>query len=48
MWTTAFVRYVAVYTHKFPFQAPALMTYITNVRDLAQKRHVLAFYVYDQ
>ncbi|XP_052791565.1 uncharacterized protein LOC128225693 [Mya arenaria] len=46
-WTTAFLRFVAIYTAKFPFETPQLMKYGEIVRDLAARRPGLAFAQYD-
>jgi len=46
-WTTAFVRYTAVYTSRFPHQAPQLCKYMEIVRDIATRGSSLAFATYD-
>lgn len=43
-WTTAFLRFVAIYSQKHPLQTPQLMKYGEIVRDLAQRRASWAFY----
>ena len=46
-WTSAFLRFVAVYSEKFPHEAPQLMKYGEIIRDLAYRRPGLAWYNYD-
>lgn len=46
-WTTAFVRYTAIYSMKFPLETPNLMKYAEIVRDIASRRPGLAFLHYD-
>lgn len=46
-WTSAFLRFVAVYSEKFPQETPQLMKYAEVVRDLAHRRPGLAWYYYD-
>jgi hypothetical protein len=47
LWTTAFLRFIAVYTLKFPAETQALLKYAEIVRDLATRRPGLAFSYYD-
>ena len=46
-WTSAFLRFVAVYTEKFQQEAPQLMKYGEFIRDLAYRRPGLAWYNYN-
>jgi hypothetical protein len=46
-WTSAFIRFVAVYSTKFPLDTPQLMKYMEIVRDIANRRPGLAFLYYD-
>ena len=46
-WSSAFLRFVAVYTEKAPKEAPQLMKYGEIIRDLAYRRPGLAWYYYD-
>ncbi|XP_052769878.1 uncharacterized protein LOC128209737 isoform X3 [Mya arenaria] len=46
-WTTAFLRFTAIYTAKFPFETAQLMKYAEIVRDIASRRPGLAFLNYD-
>jgi len=46
-WTSAFLRFVAIYAMRFPFETPALIKYMEIVRDLARKRPGPAFIMYD-
>ncbi|XP_053381245.1 uncharacterized protein LOC128549080 isoform X1 [Mercenaria mercenaria] len=46
-WTSAFLRFVAIYTEKFPAVAPALMKYGEIIRDLASRRPGQAWQQYD-
>ncbi|XP_052799424.1 uncharacterized protein LOC128231043 [Mya arenaria] len=46
-WTTAFIRFTAIYTAKFPFETAQLMKYAEIVRDIASRRPGLAFLNYD-
>ena len=48
MWTTAFLRFAAVYAVRFPFETPALMKYAELVRELAVRRPGQACFLYDQ
>ena len=48
LWTTAFLRYIAVYTEKFPGENQQLLKYCEIIRDLAQRKHGLAWSHYDQ
>ena len=47
MWSSAFIRFTAVYTHKFPLQAPQLMKYMEIVRDIAHRKPGFSFAFYD-
>lgn len=47
MWTTAFIRFMAVYTTKFPTESPQMLKYMEVVRDLAFTRPGPAFLQYD-
>lgn len=46
-WSTAFIRFVAIYAEKFPTHTPDLMKYFEIVRDIASRRPGLAWQVYD-
>ncbi|XP_052229228.1 uncharacterized protein LOC127843584 [Dreissena polymorpha] len=46
-WTTAFIRFMAVYLHKYPFEAQQLLKYMEIVRDIARRRPGMAFLYYD-
>lgn len=46
-WTSAFIRFVAVYTAKFPHESPALMKYLEVVRDIATRHPGQGFLLYD-
>ncbi|XP_060570238.1 uncharacterized protein LOC132728591 [Ruditapes philippinarum] len=46
-WTTAFLRFVAVYSEKFPYLTAALMKYAEVVRDISTRRPGLAWQNYD-
>jgi hypothetical protein len=46
-WTTAFMRFVAIYSTKYPQETPALMKYGELVRDLAAKNNGNAWSRYD-
>ena len=48
MWTTAFLRFMAIYTEQFSFEAPQLLKYAEIVRDLARRTQNLSWYTYDQ
>lgn len=43
-WTTAFLRFVAIYTTKFPHETPRLMKYAEIVRELAVRKSNFLFY----
>jgi len=47
-WTTAFIRYMAIYAEKFPEAIPHLAKHAEVVRDLASLQHNNAWSVYDQ
>lgn len=47
-WTTAFLRFIAIYVEKFPMEAGQLLKYVEIVRDLARRSHGMSWYVYDQ
>ena len=47
-WTSAFLRFMAVYTEMFPMEAPHLLKYTEIVRDLARRSPGLSWYLYDQ
>ena len=47
-WTSAFLRFMAIYTEQFPFEAPHLLKYTEIVRDLAKRSPGLSWYIYDQ
>lgn len=46
-WTTAFIRFMAVYTVKYPAEFQQLLKYTEIVRDIARRRPGLAFLYYD-
>lgn len=46
-WTTAFLRFMAVYTTKYPAEFQQLLKYTEIVRDIARRRPGLAFLFYD-
>ena len=46
-WTSAFLRFVAIYADKFPDETASLMKYAEIIRDLAHRRPGLAWYHYD-
>ena len=46
-WTTAFLRFMAVYLYKFPLESQQLLKYMEVVRDIARRRPRLAFSYYD-
>ena len=48
MWTTAFLRFMAIYTEHFSFEAPQLLKYAEIVCDLARRTQNLSWYTYDQ
>ena len=48
MWTSAFLRFMAIYTERFPIEAPQLLKYAEIVRDLARRSTGLSWYLYDQ
>ena len=47
-WTTAFIRYMAIYAEKFPEAIPHLAKHAEVVRDLASLQNNNAWSVYDQ
>lgn len=47
-WTSAFLRFMAIYTELFPMEAPQLLKYTEIVRDLARRSLGLSWYLYDQ
>ena len=47
-WTTAFIRFTAIYAERFPVEAPQLLKYAEIVRDLARRNTGQAWLVYDQ
>ena len=47
-WTTAFIRFTAIYAERFPVEAPQLLKYAEIVRDLARRNPGQAWLVYDQ
>lgn len=47
-WTTAFIRYIAIYAEKFPDQVPFLLKHAELVRDLAQNTTGNSWQEYDQ
>ena len=48
MRTTVFLRFMAIYTEQFSFEAPQLLKYAEIVRDLARRTQNLSWYTYDQ
>ena len=48
MWTTAFLRFMAIYTEQFSFEAPQLLKNAEIVCDLACCTQNLSWYTYDQ
>ena len=46
-WTSAFIRFVAVYSEKFPQESAQPMIYGEVIRDLAYRRPGLSWYHYD-
>ena len=46
-WTSAFIRFVAVYSEKFPQESAQLMKYGEVIRDLAFRRPGLSWYHYN-
>ncbi|XP_052264881.1 uncharacterized protein LOC127867602 [Dreissena polymorpha] len=46
-WTTAMIRFMAVYTFKFPSETQALLKYTEIVRDISSRRPGSAFIFYD-
>ncbi|XP_052793891.1 uncharacterized protein LOC128227416 isoform X2 [Mya arenaria] len=46
-WTSAFIRFIAVYSHKYPLETSQLMKYMEIVRDIASRRPGLSFAFYD-
>ncbi|KAH3811969.1 hypothetical protein DPMN_140387 [Dreissena polymorpha] len=46
-WTTAMIRFMAVYTFKYPYETQAILKYMEIVRDIATRRPGLAFLYYD-
>ena len=46
-WTSAFIRYMAVYASKFPLKIPALLKYAEIVRDIASRKPGHSFLYYD-
>ena len=46
-WTSAFIRYMAVYASKFPLEIPALLKYAEIVRDIASRKPGQSFLYYD-
>ena len=47
-WTSAFLRFMAVYTEQFPMEAPQLLKYTEIVRDLARRSPGQSWYLYNQ
>ena len=47
-WTSAFLRFMAIYTEKSPMEAPHLVKYMEIVRDLARRSQGMSWYIYDQ
>ena len=47
-WTSAFLRFIAIYTERFPMEAPQLIKYTEIVRDLARRSTGQSWYLYDQ
>lgn len=48
MWTSAFLRYIAIYTEKYPGEIQQLLKYCEIIRDLAQRKLGMAWSIYDQ
>ena len=48
MWTTAFLRYIAIYTEEYPGEIQQMLKYCEIIRDLAQRKIGLAWSNYDQ
>ena len=48
MWTTSFLRYIAIYTEKYPGEIHQMLKYCEIIRDLAQRKIGLAWSNYDQ
>ena len=46
-WTSAFLRFMAVYTQQFPMEAPQLLKYTEIVRDLARRSPGQSWYLYN-
>ena len=46
-WSSAFIRFTAIYSMKFPLETPQLMKYMEIVRDIATRRPGLGFLYYD-
>ncbi|XP_052809378.1 uncharacterized protein LOC128237837 [Mya arenaria] len=46
-WTSAFIRFIAVYSHRYPLETSQLMKYMEIVRDIASRRPGLPFAFYD-
>ncbi|XP_052250039.1 uncharacterized protein LOC127857601 [Dreissena polymorpha] len=46
-WTTAMIRFMAVYTFKFPSETQAILKYTEIVRDISSRRPGSAFIFYD-
>ena len=47
-WTSAFLRFIAIYTEKFPLEIQPLLKYCEIIRDLAQRKIGMSWSVYDQ
>ncbi|KAL5008612.1 hypothetical protein ScPMuIL_014193 [Solemya velum] len=47
-WTSAFLRYVAIYAEKFPKEIPQVIKHGEIVRDLAARKTGDAWFIYDQ
>ncbi|XP_033730644.1 uncharacterized protein LOC117320063 [Pecten maximus] len=47
-WTTAFLRFVAIYSERFPKEIPQVIKHGELVRDLASRRTGMAWLEYDQ
>lgn len=47
-WTSAFLRYVAIYAEKFPKEIPHVIKHGEIVRDLAARKTGDAWFIYDQ
>lgn len=47
-WTAAFIRFAAIYTERYPTEAPQIFKYMEIVRDLAFKKPGNAWQIYDQ